>query len=59
MKAQREVAEAKGKEHVVQTGNETHVTKQMEDSSTKIVRRDDLVPPKKSNIICHDTEAGL
>ena len=44
MKAQRELAEKTGREHVVVTGDHTKVSKPMEQSGTTIVRRSDIGP---------------
>ena len=44
MKAQREVAQAQGKTPVAHTGTNTHVTKPMEESGTKIIRHDEIGP---------------
>jgi hypothetical protein len=43
LRAQREVAKQQGKEHVVVTGSNTHVTKTVQEKS-KVKRREDLGP---------------
>ncbi len=46
MRAQREVAQQRGKIHSVRTGTNTKVSRPMQNSGTKIIRRDDLGPTK-------------
>ncbi len=46
MKIQREVAGQTGREHVIVTGTNTHVTKPTQQPPTRIIRRDDLGPPQ-------------
>jgi hypothetical protein len=44
LRTQREAARASGREHVVHTGNKTHVSGNVEARGTKIRTRDDLGP---------------
>ena len=46
VRLQREVAGQTGREHVIVTGTNTHVTAPAQKPSTRVVRRDDLGPPQ-------------